>query len=78
MPRQKVSVNCGLYVIYYMNVIGREESFDINFNPNECRKVLAQLLINESESMHNVCYFCFSAKKKAGVKTCKSIIYSEN
>ena len=34
MPRQKDSVNCGLYVIYYMNVIGREESFDINFNPN--------------------------------------------
>ena len=32
------------------------------------------MLINESESMHNVCYFCFSAKKNTGVKTCKSCL----
>ena len=71
MPRQKDGYNCGIFVIYYMHIIGQNKKFDKNFDPDAYRNYLAETLINESENMQDVCQFCFNSKKKAGVKTCR-------
>ena len=59
-PYQYDGVNCGIYVIYYMNVIGTNGKFSENFNPNDYRLEFAQVLVKNSEDMSSVCQLCFS------------------
>lgn len=58
-PFQTDAYNCGIFVMYFIDCIGRGESFDENFNPDAYRDVVSQLLINESEAMNEICAFCF-------------------
>ena len=51
--------NCGVYVIYYMNIIGSNERFQANFDTDEHRNFLAQMLLRESEDMFDTCLLCF-------------------
>ena len=72
--RSSDSNNCGVYVMYYMDVIGRNiGSFSNGFNLNDYRMKMAQLLLEKSDDMSSVCIYCFSEKKNDKVicKMCK-------
>lgn len=57
--------NCGLYVIYYMNCLGkgkRDEKtplFDLKFNADEYRLEMMRMLLKVSEPLDRHCQFCF-------------------
>lgn len=61
--------NCGCYVLYYMYCLGLGIEFDLNFNPEEFRKEIANLLIENSECMEKTCVYCFG-KKESDYFTC--------
>ena len=56
-PRSN-SVDCGLYVVYYIDVIGRNIPFSSNFNPAQLRMELYSKILQNSEPIHNRCLFC--------------------
>ncbi|OXU19280.1 hypothetical protein TSAR_009662 [Trichomalopsis sarcophagae] len=62
-PLQKDAYNCGVFVMYYMDCIGNEKQFDMNFDPQVYRKEVAKLLIRESQCMKDVCLYCFSQRR---------------
>lgn len=59
-PFQKDVFNCGVYVIYYLECIIREKSFDENFNPVQYRMTIAETLLTSSRCMKEICQYCFS------------------
>ncbi|OXU17820.1 hypothetical protein TSAR_011407 [Trichomalopsis sarcophagae] len=54
-PMQKDSVNCGVYVMYYMHCLGNNIRMTLDFDPNEYRKIITQDLLSSSDSMENNC-----------------------
>ena len=56
-----------------MHIIGQNKKFYKNFDPDAYRNYLAEMLINESENMQDVCQFCFNSKKKAGEKLAENV-----
>lgn len=60
---QNDGYNCGIYVIYYIMSIIRNEPFDLNFKPAEYRIFAAEFLLKLSNSMKDICQYCFSDRK---------------
>ena len=69
---QTDTYNCGLYVLHYMDCIGRRIPFDENFDPLSYRKEVAESLLRRSENMKNTCLLCFSRKNTDKRRTCKT------
>ena len=68
---QNNGFNCGVHVLHYMNCIGHGVSFDINFDPSKYRTEVAEMILKESESMTDICLFCYCRKANGGKITCK-------
>ena len=62
------SSNCALYVMNYIYCIANAINFDLNFNPVEYRKIVAETLVTKSENICNKCMYCFSESAKTSAK----------
>lgn len=64
--------SCGVFLLYLMNVIAGAEQLDENFDPDRRRTVMANMLLRESDDMHNICIFCFNDSTAGENIRCKS------
>uniref|UniRef100_A0ABD2XAB8 USP domain-containing protein n=1 Tax=Trichogramma kaykai TaxID=54128 RepID=A0ABD2XAB8_9HYME len=64
LPKQKDSYNCGIFIIYYMNIIAKDESANLNFNADTYRNIVAQFLMENTLPMDTMCLGCLSTKSK--------------
>jgi len=78
-PFQSDIFNCGVYIIYYISCIIRKESIDKNFKPTDFRYVVAETLLRTSESMKEVCQYCFSDRNIPLVmcNTCRRWVHQQ-
>lgn len=60
--------SCGVYVMHYMQCLGKRESFDTTFDPVAFRIECANSLLLKSESMEKTCLHCFAAMRTASVE----------
>lgn len=76
-PLQNDAYNCGIYVIYYINCIIRNELFDKNFKLNDYRTTIAEILLTSSKCMKEVCQYCFNVKNVSLVmcNTCRRWVH---
>ncbi|KAH0568109.1 hypothetical protein KQX54_018319 [Cotesia glomerata] len=58
--------NCGIYVAYYIECIGRGISMDENLVPAKLRREMARAILRTSEDMRDCCLYC--GKKKCSQK----------
>ena len=58
-PFQTDGHSCGVFVIYYMEVLGKNAMFDADFDPDKHRMVLCRMLLDQSQDMQSTCLFCF-------------------
>ena len=70
-PLQTDAVNCGVFVMYYMDCIANDNEFDPKFDPNEYREQVSKLLIYKSEPMQDICLYCFREKPNNLRITCR-------
>lgn len=61
-PYQRDGHSCGPFITYIMDIIGKNETFDLSFNPINYRVEMAKSLLKESEDMKNFCQFCFNER----------------
>lgn len=59
-PLQRDGVNCGIYIMYYMDCITRNKNYLLSFNPDESRIFVAELLLQSSAPMAEICLYCFN------------------
>lgn len=78
-PIQTDGYNCGIYILYYMDCIGRGIDFNLNFNPDEYRIYVSNLLLRESLNMKETCLFCFSIRDRHSIICyyCKRFSHTE-
>ena len=64
MPLQIDGNNCGVYAMYYMDCIGQNKEYDVEFEPNEFRQEIAKILLENRKEMENGCQHCFVQDNK--------------
>lgn len=69
LPKQKDSYNCGIFIMYYMDVLAKNEKASLFFDPDKYRLEIAHFLMVQKESMKNVCLYCYKREIKDKV-TC--------
>lgn len=76
-PVQNDAYNCGIYVMYYMMSVIRNQRFDTNFKPVEYRNVVAESLLKSSNCIKDICQYCFSDRKISVVmcNTCRRWVH---
>ena len=60
--------SCGCYIMYYMDCIGKQEDFDMDFNPINYRDIVARKILLNSFNMQDVCLNCFQIAISKSVK----------
>lgn len=56
--------DCRVYVMNYMDHIGRNVPFEMEFDPVEYRIYVAKVLVQSSESVKTVCLHCFQRNEE--------------
>lgn len=84
-PKQNDSINCGIYVLYYILVLSKtnkiesltETTFTENFDPETFRMSLQSILLLCSENMSDTCLVCGSNENADYVKcsSCKRWVH---
>ena len=59
MPLQKDSVNCGNYTMYYIDCIGLNKPFNAEFEPDEYRKEVAEIMLKNRKDVMDDCQHSF-------------------
>ena len=58
VPLQKDSYNCGVYVLYYAITLMNRDCFDQFFEPMGYRQYLKTYLLENSDFMRDICFYC--------------------
>ena len=61
-PYQTDSYNCGVFVMYFMYVLGNTIKMDTEFDPNRFRENVAHILLQKSLNVKETCVYCFHEK----------------
>lgn len=82
IPRklQSDGYNCCVYVMNLMDHIGCNIPIEINFNPNQYRNYIAELLLMKSLSMKEMCLLCYQQGKddmKIRCNRCQRFTYDK-
>lgn len=69
-PVQKDGNNCGIFVMKFMDLVAKKKSLNIKFDPIAYRKEVAEMLINYSEDIYDICFYCEKKKNSTNNFTC--------
>ena len=70
-PLQKDTFNCGVFVMHYMNSIGRNKIFDLNSIPAVFRRDVADVLLEMSENLKDVFQYCTNSEDSFTMVMCE-------
>lgn len=68
--------NCGVFVMYFMDCIGKHVPFDSQFNPDAYREMISKILREKSHPMDETSLNCTSSKNKSERTKCGRWIHN--